>query len=214
MATSPSSADVDRRVHGQHVLRGQAVVHDPERALLDLAGVLGAADQDLLLGQVDEDDGLAARAVALRVGAEAGRIDDREVGHEVAQLFRAGADEQVVAEDARPGRLRVGAHRAPIARIGAHERVLDEDLALVDMVDEALAQGVVALLADGLIEAAPPDALVRIGFVDDVLVLGRAAGVLAGAHDQRPVGGEQALIVAQRVLVQGRRREVREARLA
>ena len=44
---SPVRADVDRRVHRQHALVGHEVVHDRERALLDLAGVLGADDEDL-----------------------------------------------------------------------------------------------------------------------------------------------------------------------
>ena len=52
------AADVDAAVHRQHVFSRQAVIHDPEGALLDLAGVLGTADEDLLLGQVDQDDGL------------------------------------------------------------------------------------------------------------------------------------------------------------
>ena len=33
-------ADVDRRVHGQHAFSRQPVIHDPEGALLHLAGVL------------------------------------------------------------------------------------------------------------------------------------------------------------------------------
>ena len=88
--------------------------------------------------EVDQDDRLAARAVALGVGLEAGRVDDGEVGHEADQVLRAGPDEQVVAEDAGPGRLGVGAHRAPLARIGADEAVLHEQLALEHVVDDAL----------------------------------------------------------------------------
>jgi len=65
-------------------------------------------DQDLLFVEVDQDDRLAACAVALRICLERGRVDDREVGHEADQLFRAGPDEQVVDEDARPGCFRIG----------------------------------------------------------------------------------------------------------
>ena len=49
------------------------------------------------------------------------------------------------------------------------------------------AQLLVRVLADRLVEAAPPDVVVDVGLVDDVLVLGRAAGVLAGADDERPL---------------------------
>jgi len=56
--------------------------------------------------------------------------------------------------------------------------------------------------ADGRVEAAPPDIGVRVGLVDQVLVPGRAAGVPAGANDERAVGGEDALVAPDRVLVQ------------
>ncbi|HEY8817916.1 MAG TPA: hypothetical protein VIM25_03760, partial [Candidatus Limnocylindrales bacterium] len=46
--------DVDGRVHGQHRLVGHEVVHDREGALLDLAGVFGADDDDLHPLEVDE----------------------------------------------------------------------------------------------------------------------------------------------------------------
>ena len=48
----------------------------------------GAADEDLLRGEVDEDDRLGARAVALGIGLEGRRVDDREVGLEVGQVAR------------------------------------------------------------------------------------------------------------------------------
>ena len=40
------------------------------------------------------------------------------------------------------------------------------------------------------------------GLVDDELVLGRATGVLAGADDERSLGRDEALAVADGVLVQ------------
>src|SRR3954471_22427924 len=141
-------------MHGQYALGRQPVIHDAESALLHLARVLRAADEDLLARQVDENDGLAAAAVPLRIGAERWRVDDREVGLKAGQLFGSGTDEEVVAEDARPRRLGVDASGAAVARVSAHEAVLDEHFAAIDVVDEALAQRVVALLADRLVEAA------------------------------------------------------------
>ena len=98
-----------------------------------------AADEDLLARQVDQDDRLAAGAVALRVGLEAGRVDDREVGLEADQVVRRRPDEQVVAEDARPGRLGVGAH-ASGGSAGRRRRSTSwtKTSRLVHVVDEAL----------------------------------------------------------------------------
>ena len=54
----------------------------------------------------------------------------------------------------------------------------------------------------------PPDGVLGLGVADDELVLGRAAGVLAGLDDQRAVLGEQALAAADRLLDQRRGAEV------
>ncbi len=205
-------ADVDRRVHRQHALIGQSEVHDAEGALLDLAGVLRAADEDLLTRVVDHDDRLGARPIAGRVGSERRGIDDGEIRLEDSQLGGAGASEEVAAEDARPGALRVGTHRAAVVRIRADEAVLDVDLALAEVVEHARAQRLVALLADGVVEAAPPDAVVASGFIDRELVLGRAAGVLAGPNDERSAVGDQPFVVPGGVFVQLRRGEVGERR--
>ena len=62
-AVSPSVADVRRAVHRQHALQRQRVVEDGEDRLLDLAGVVRAADEHELLAEVDEDEDLGARAV-------------------------------------------------------------------------------------------------------------------------------------------------------
>src|SRR5205807_2092530 len=55
---------VGRTVHRKHVLGRQQVVERGEDRLLDLAGVTGAANQDDAAPQVDQDEGLAFRAVA------------------------------------------------------------------------------------------------------------------------------------------------------
>ena len=99
-------------------------------------------------------------------------------------------------------------------RIRADEAVAREDVLLGKVGHDALPEAVVALLGDGLVEAAPPDLVVAAGLVDDELVLGRAAGVLAGPHHERAVGGEQAFLALDGLLVQGRDGQVRVARAA
>src|SRR3546814_5376207 len=55
--------DIRRTVHRHHALYGEQIVEDAEYRLLHLAGIGGAADQHELLGEIDRDHRLAARAM-------------------------------------------------------------------------------------------------------------------------------------------------------
>ena len=70
------------------------------------------------------------------------------------------------------------------------------------VVDEPGAQAVVVRLGDRPVDGAPPDLVVARRLVDDELVLRRAAGVLARPDDERAVGRDEALAMADGVLVQ------------
>jgi len=65
-------------------------------------------------------------------------------------------------------------------------------------------------LADLVVDVAPPDLGLAPGLADDELVPGRAAGVLAGADDQRAIGRDLALTRQDGALVQGRGGQVGE----
>jgi len=186
-------------MHGQHALGGQSVVEDAERTLLDLARVLGATDEDLLAAQVDQDDRLGPHAVPVGVGTEGRGVHDREIGCEALQVLLRGRSEQVAAEDARPRCLGVGADPATPPRVGSHVAVTDVHGPGREMVHDALPECVVALLADGPVEASPPDALVRITRIHGVLVVRRAAGVGTGPDGERTAMRQDTLMVADRV---------------
>src|SRR5205823_9889753 len=49
--------DIGRSVHRQYAARRQYEIEIAEDRLLDLAGVLGAADQHQAFGELDEDEG-------------------------------------------------------------------------------------------------------------------------------------------------------------
>src|SRR3546814_9635265 len=70
---------------------------------LHLAGIAGAADQDQLFGEVHRDHRIAAAAVALRVGLEAGQVDDGEFRHEACKLGLFGPHQQRADEMGMPG---------------------------------------------------------------------------------------------------------------
>ncbi len=100
-------ADVGRAVHAQHVpVLGQDEVQHAEDALLDLAGIGGATDQDHLAGEVHRREVVLARTVNLRVGQKARSADDVPFGHEVRQLLARGAHEHIVPEKGVPRQLR------------------------------------------------------------------------------------------------------------
>ncbi len=77
---APVGADVGRAVHREHAALGQAVVHQGEDRLLDLAGVGGAADQDLLVGEVQAHEVGRAGAVGVGVGGEARGVEHQGLG--------------------------------------------------------------------------------------------------------------------------------------
>ena len=201
-------ADVDRRVHRQDPFVGQQVVHDREGALLDLAGVLGADDEDLHPLQVDEDGRLGPRALGGGVGLEGRDAHDREVRREPGEVGLGGATEQVPGEEAGPGRLRVHAQRAAMPGVGADVAVLGVQVALGAVRHEACPQALVVGLADGPVHRTPPDVVAGRRLLDDELVLRGPAGVLAGPNDERTVGGDEAFAVPDRVLVQLGARQV------
>ena len=120
--------------------------------------------------------------------------------------------EEVPGEDAGPGRLGVDAQRAAMRLGGPDEAVLAVQVAVLAVGHEAGPQALVVRLRDRPVDGAPPDLRLARRLGDDELVLGRPAGVLAGADDERAVGGDQTLAVADRVLVQLGDRQVRADR--
>ena len=68
--------DVRRAVHRKHALERQAVVHDGEDRLLDLAGVERAADEQLRASRMEHDEGARARPVLVGVRPQVGRVQD------------------------------------------------------------------------------------------------------------------------------------------
>ncbi len=92
--------------------------------------------------------------------------------------------------------------------MGPDVAVTHEQVTRREMVDHPLTECLVAILSDGMVEAAPPDTRMGIAGVDEVLVLGRPAGVLPGPDDERSTLGDESFGRSDRVLVQLRHRQV------
>src|SRR3990170_2176254 len=97
--------------------------------------------------------------------------------------------------------------------MGTDVEVLAVDGPICDVLQQARAEADVVLLADGPIDRSPPDLVDAAGLLDQELVLRRAAGVLTGAYDERAVGGDDALAVADGMLVELGGRKVAIRRL-
>ena len=150
MTESPAWPTLTAGVHRQHALVGHQVVHDREGRLLDLAGVLGADDDDLHPPHVNQDRGLGTGPLGRRVGLERRHVQDREVGDERRQLLGRGPAEEVLGEDAGPGGLGVDAERPAVRRMGADEGVLGVEVLRRDVLEEAGPEPVVVLLPEPL----------------------------------------------------------------
>ncbi len=202
-------ADIGRAVHRHHAGRRQDVVEDREDRLLHLAGIFGAADQDQFLGEVDADHRFRTDAVLGRIGLEARQVDDRIFRQEGFQLGQFGAHQQGADEQAVPGELGNDAHVDAVRRLRAAEQILHEQVLLGRHVRQEIGlQRCERLFGHRAVDVAPVNGIFGLGVTDDELVLGRAAGVLAGLDHQRPVLGEQPLAAADGFLDQRPRPQV------
>src|SRR5688500_16185508 len=142
-------------MHGQYAFERQAVVHDREDGLLDLARVLGTADQDL-----------AARAALLALCAERGCVEEERLRLEVGQLRLTRLDEERLGKKGMPRRVADDPHADAMRGVGPGEGVDDVDVALVQMREDLRAQPLEALLLDRRVDVAPPDPVLGAGFAD------------------------------------------------
>ncbi len=191
-------ADVGAAVHRHHAFGGQQVVENAEDALLHLAGIFGAADQDQLLFEIDRDHGLAARPVAFGVGLEAGQVDDGVFGHETVELGFGRTHQQRADELVVPRQLVDHPDIDPVLGLRAAEQVGDEKLALVRhrLEEIFLERGEMRRRHRGIV--VPPYGVFGFGVADDELVLRAAARVLARFDHQRTVLGTAPLAALQR----------------
>ena len=197
-------------VHREHAAFGHQVVHDGEDALLHLAGVLAAEDDELAGAEVEHDAGGVVHALDGGVGgAEAGVVDG-VVGVPVGgQFVFSGADEHVPHEEGVVGSRADDPHLD--LRLGVPAGVAVDDVELVALVKIIKGDLLVLLerrLGDGDVDVAPPDVVVACGLVDDPLVFRAAALLFGGIGEDGPRGDDLPSVVHHGLLVQHGRREV------
>ena len=191
-----------RAVHGQHVvLDGQQVIHNAEDGLFDLAGVAGTRDQNHALLEVDDHGGAGVEALDGRVALVARRGEHAEVRLAGARDFageRAG--EHLLNEERLAGTLAGDEQAARMVAVGAGHAAGDEHIALVEIVDDAGFDDLVAFDGQRAVDGAPGNLVVDIGGVNDKAVVGRTSGTLPRLDHQRAVGCHAAFVAADGML--------------
>jgi hypothetical protein len=92
--------------------------------------------------------------------------------------------------------------------VGAGPAVAGEQLAALDVAQHAVVERAIAFGRDRLVGLAPVDAALACRILDKELVVGRAAGMHAGAHHERAAVGDGALTAPDRFLVECGNRQV------
>ena len=143
----------------------------------------------------------------LRIGLEAGRIDDREFGR-VRGVRRRIDDEEISREEIVPGQLVDHADRKPVDRIGARVDILDEEFFARQRAQQIPMKRVELGRIHRPVDLAPVDLRFAGRFTDDEFVIRRTPGVLARPAGQRSLGGDDAFLAANRSLVESGSRQI------
>ena len=198
-------ADVSRAVHRHDALRRQVEIERGEYRFLDLTRVRTAADQHDLPREIDRHHGVGAfaPAVAFAVGLERRQIDDGQFGHELDEFGALGADQELMDEQRMPGQFSKDAGLDLVFRIGAAVEILREQFLALAVRDEVGEQRVEVLSAH-LAIAVPPHRIPGEVVDDRILVLRRAAGVMAGLGTERAARDDRAFARCDGMLVESR----------
>ena len=175
-------------MHRSDALQGQVVVHHREHTLLHLTTVPGV-DDALLTGRgVEGHTGLAVQTQLLVVLNLCLRsVVDHEVRLEVGQLLLGGLDEHVLHEVSLPGHLDDEAHTQTGSLVGTAEGIHHIQLLVAQLLDSNLLDLGPYVLAHGMVIvlvllAGPPDLVLALGVLHDVLVLRRTTGIDTSHH--------------------------------
>ena len=196
----PIGAHVGGAVHGKHAGLGEQVVHDGEDALLDLARVLAAGDEDHPLIEVHQDGSFAMDAVHLGDALEAGGGNDGEAGDKSVQLLLGGAEQQLVHEHILAGQLVHHPDGKGILGVCAGKAIEDKDLPALEIGGHLVVNVIEFFRGNGDIDLTPVDVVMDGGHVHHKAVVRRTAGIFAGGHHQSASAGKGTFTPRHRAL--------------
>ena len=143
-----------------------------------------------------------------RIAAEARSVHYRDLA--IDETVGRTGDEQVAREEAVPRAVRHDPYGQTVLRICAGGALLNEGLPAREVVGDVRLEGLEMRRVERPVDRSPPDLVLCRRFANDVLVLGRAAGVGAGGADEGSRGGQYAFPSANGFLAEPSGREVPE----
>ena len=179
---------VGRAVHRSNTLQRQVVVLHREHTLLHLTAIPCIDDNLLAACGVEGHAGLAVQAELLVVLNLSLRcVVDNEVGLEVSQLLFSGLDEHILNEVCLPSHLNDEAHGQTCSLVGTAESIDNIELLVAELLDGYVLDSSPHLFAHGVVVVlvfvrGPPNLVVALSIVNDVLILRRTTGVDTSHH--------------------------------
>jgi hypothetical protein len=177
--------DIRRAVHGEDILLRQQEVEHGEDRFLDFARILGSADQHETKAEVDHYKHRGVRAVHFRIRMEVGCIDHGELRDVLRQLVPVGLNEYIAGKQVVPCGFGYDSDGQTVSGIGSSKAVLHEQIFALQVGQQTAMKKVELIWFQWTVHFSPPDFVDAGWFTHNKLVIGRAAGMLARAHDQR-----------------------------
>ena len=125
-------------------------------------------------------------------------------------ISRASGGEHLLNKERLAGTLAGDKQATRVIAVGTGHTARDEHITLVEIVDDAGLDDLVALDRQRAVDSAPGNLVVHVGRVDDKAVVRRVAGALPRLDHQRAVGGHAAFVAADGMLDELCRRQVHQ----
>ncbi len=189
-------------MHRQDTLTGQQIVHDAKNRLFGLACVTGAANNDQLTREVNDNERRRICAIDCRIRSESRRVNDREAGF-MSCLFLIGTcNKHVASESTMPGELVNNSHRQTTVGIRACKTILHKQLLAFEVIDHTREQGVKLFRLVWDVNLAPPNFVLSVRVTNHKLVVGRASCMRSCLNNERACDADQSLTFSNSVLCQ------------
>src|SRR5262249_29220397 len=124
-----------------------------------------------------------------------------ELRNETAEVMGLGPDQQMADEQRMPGKFADDSHREAMSGISTAIKVLHIKMLVLGMGQHVAPECGEMFSRYGFV-AVPPDRRLALLVAPDEFVVGRAARLAAGRHDERTALGHPSLAAAQRFLIE------------
>ena len=172
-------------MHRQDALTGQQIVHDAKDRLFGLTCITGAADNNQLAREVNDNERRRICTIDYRIRSKPGRVNDREAGFMGRLFFIGTGNKHVASESTMPSELVNNSNRQTTVRIRACKAILHKQLLAFEVIDHTREQGIKLFRLVRDVNLAPPDFVLSVLVADHKLVVRRASCMGPCLNDER-----------------------------